>query len=675
MITLDILSPIQVVKGIGPARAQKLSKLGINLIKDALMYFPRDYIDLLPLNFRQGKEDKQGAYPCIVTGYPNTTRAKSGIYLTKIPITDGQNRGYAVFFNQPYIGKNFYRGDRLLLLGKITKDFGTYDIIVSEWVKFKTNKSIDIDKICPIYPLTKGISQKMMRSLVKRILQQRPNVPEILPNAILKKHKLMSINDAIYNMHFPKSFFLLKKAQHRFVFEELLIFQLTMKLYRKNLVTKKRENIYQNTDIMPFIKSLPFKLTSGQLKVIKDIVNDLKSEQNMNRLVQGDVGSGKTVVAAMALYLSVINGFQGAMMAPTEILANQHYLTLKEFLNPHGIKVGILTGGMSEKERTKTFASLVKGEIDVIVGTHALIQEEVNFYKLGMIITDEQHRFGVKQREKLIRKGMYPDVLVMSATPIPRTVALVLYSDLDISTIDVMPSGRQKVKTYVVDDGMRQRVYNFMYEEVRKGNLAYVVCPAVEDNDLGIKSVETLSRELKETFPNLKIMPLHGKMKSEDKDHIIRDFLAKKIHILVSTTVIEVGVDVPEATIMVIENAERFGLAQLHQLRGRVGRGSKPSYCILISDTKQNIAKSRLVYMMECHDGFKISKKDLRLRGPGEYFGVRQHGFGDFKFADFIRDENILSDTHNLATDIIDDGLIYLPEYARLKKLIEKKIQ
>lgn len=671
---LDILSPIETIKGVGPARKRLLSKLGIETIKDALLFFPRDYIDLSPLNFKQGKEDAPGAFPCIVIGFAKTKRVKRNLYITKLPITDGQNKGYAVFFNQPYIYKNFYRGDKLLLYGKLKKNFGQFEIISPEWIKFKKGKSIHLNRIMPVYPLTKGLSQKIMRKLIKNILKAKPKLIEIFPQPIIKKYKLLSISDAIRNIHYPQNFSLLKKARYRFVFQELLLFQLALKKSKIYFIGEKRKNSYSNFDIVPLLNKLPFSLTTGQKKVVADIIKDLESEQNMNRLIQGDVGSGKTVIAVIALYLAVKNGYQGAMMAPTEVLATQHYYSLKKYLHNFNFNIRLLKGGMSKKEREEVLFSLKTGELDIIVGTHALIQKDVEFKNLGMVITDEQHRFGVKQREKLIEKGYFPDVLVMSATPIPRTMALAAYADLDLSIIDTLPSGRQKVDTYVVDKNMRKRVYDFMSEEVQKGNLAYIVCPAVEENEQDMMSVQELTKILKNDYPEIKIGMLHGKMKTEEKEKIIKNFIDKEIKVLIATTVIEVGVNVPTATLMIIENAERFGLAQLHQLRGRVGRSNLKSYCILISNSKCNKARNRLLFMMKCHDGFRIAEEDLKLRGPGEFLGLRQHGFSDFKLANPMEHFQVLKLAYKVSDEIIDKGLLNLPEYSELNCLLEETL-
>ncbi|NLZ52193.1 MAG: ATP-dependent DNA helicase RecG [Thermoanaerobacteraceae bacterium] len=671
---MDLSSDITNIKGIGPAKAKLLSKLGIHSIKDALFYFPRDYQDLSPLTFRQGREDQTAAFPCIVTGVAVSKKVSSGIYITKLPVFDGKNNGYAVFFNQPYLQKSFYPRQRLLLIGRIKKNFGTFEILSPDWIKLEKNKPIELEGIRPIYPLTKGVSQKLIRNTVKSAIKLTSELKETLPYSIIQQYNLLSLEDTVKNIHFPKSLKMLERARERLIFEELLLFQLSTGLSRSYLRGQRRKNIYRTLDLKPFLSSLPFSPTTGQEKVFNDIIKDLQSEYIMNRLVQGDVGSGKTLVACAALYLAVKNGLQGVMMAPTEILAQQHYQTLQQFLRPHNINVDILKGGLGRKDRQNRLTRLKNGDIDVLVGTHAVIEKDVEFDRLGMVVTDEQHRFGVKQRENLVSKGQYPDVLVMSATPIPRTVAMVLYSDLDISVIDTLPAGRQKVETYVVQDYMRKRVYDFMVSEVKKGHLAYVVCPAVEENELDIINVEQHKDYLQRAYPYLKIEMLHGKIKQEEKDMILKQFLSKKIQVLVATTVVEVGVDIAFATLMIVENAERFGLAQLHQLRGRVGRSSLKSYCVLISGSSQGTARERLNYLMNCHDGFKISQKDLELRGPGEFLGVKQHGFYEFKFASFTKDIEMLKITQKLATDILNNGYLFLPEYKNLKNLLDSKI-
>ncbi len=671
---MDLNSNVQNIKGVGPARAKQLSKLDIYTIKDVLFYFPRDYLDMSPLTFKQGAEDKTGAFPCVVTGRAATTKTNSGLYITKVPVSDGQNKGYAVFFNQPFIERSFYPHQKLILIGKIRKNFGTYEISAPEWIKFEEIKQGEkLEKIRPIYPLTKGVSQNFLRSIVKNALEVVSSIGDTLPEDIIKEYNLLSLKEAIKNIHFPQSFNMLEKARQRFVFEELLLFQLSAGLSRYCVKAEKRKNMYKNLELTPFLSSLPFSLTSGQKKVLEEIVEDLRSKNVMSRLVQGDVGSGKTIIACAALYLAAKNGLQGAMMAPTEILADQHYNTLKKFLKPHGVNVEILKGGLAGKERKKILSQLKNGSIDVLVGTHAILEEDVMFKKLGMIITDEQHRFGVKQRENLVKKGYSPDVIVMSATPIPRTAAMALYGDLDISIIDTLPKGRQKVDTYVVQDSMRKKVYDFAALEIKKGHLVYVVCPAVEENELDVANVEEHAAWLKENYPSLKIGILHGKMKQDEKDEILGRFLRKEIQALVATTVVEVGIDVPDATLIIVENAERFGLAQLHQLRGRVGRSSLKSYCILMTASSQPEALTRLKFLMKCQDGFEISQKDLEMRGPGEFLGIRQHGFFEFKFASFVENTDILETTQKLASEILQKNYLQLPEYKNLKELLENK--
>ncbi len=671
---LDLSANIQTIKGIGPSRARLFLKMGVRTVNDLLLFFPRDYLDLTPLSFRQGKEDKTGAFPCIVNGKVFSKKVRSGMYISKLPITDGKNNGFAVFFNQPFVEKNFYKGQRLLVIGKMKKILGEFQISSPEWVDLKKIDKDEIDPILPIYPLTKGLSQRFVRKVMKKVIGDMWEVEEVIPKHVLKNFGLMSLNTALKNIHFPKDFRTLKRARERLAFQELLIFQLCLNMIRQHLLGEKRKNYYKNIDLTPFLSKLPFELTSGQKKVINDIINDLKKEQNMNRLVQGDVGCGKTVVACAALYLAVKNGYQGAMMVPTEILAEQHFSTLNSFFEPHDIKVEILRGGMPSKDRSRIISCVKNGRVDILIGTHALIQKDVDFKKLGMVVTDEQHRFGVRQREDFIKKGQYPDVLVMSATPIPRTVALVLYSDLDISVIDTVPKERKVVETYVVSKDMRKRVYDFMAREVNNGHRAYVVCPAVEENELDVANVINLQRFLLQHYPNVKAEILHGRLKPEDKDGVIERFIGGQTQVVIATTVIEVGVDVADATLMIVENAERFGLAQLHQLRGRVGRSNLKSYCILISNTRQDEAKERLFFLMKCHDGFKIAQKDLELRGPGEYIGYKQHGFDEFKMANLVDNTEILEQTKILAKQILEKNYFSLPEYKSLSNMVKEKI-
>lgn len=673
---MDLTKEVQYIKGVGPSRARMLRSLGVNTVLDLLYLLPRRYLDLTPQNFEQGLAGEEvGAFPCVVLEKGQDVVTRSGMKIVKIPITDGKRKGFAVFFNQPYMKDAFKPGDRLVLVGKMKKNFGAYEIANPDWQRFEDINSSDYVKICPVYPLTKGLTQKILRKIIKNVFQEDLRVEEVLPLSLLEKYKLMPKLEALKNIHFPESWENLRRAQERLAFEELLVFQLAMMVTRRHIMGEKRKNKYEDFDITPFLKNLPFTLTKGQEKVVREIISDLKSERVMNRLIQGDVGSGKTVVAALALYLAAKNGYQGAFMVPTEILAVQHTATLKKYLEPLEVRVEVLKGDMPKAEKRKVIEGLESGEVDIIVGTHAIIQDDIKFKRLGLVITDEQHRFGVKQREALVKKGHSPDVIVMSATPIPRTLALTLYSDLDISIIDTMPAGRQKVDTYVVDDSMRDRVYRFVEAEIKKGHQAYVVCPAVEESELGIASVEEIGAELSKRFPHLTIGILHGKMKAEEKDAVMKDFIARRIDLLVATTVIEVGVDVPSATVMVVENAERFGLAQLHQLRGRVGRSSLKSYCIFITGSKDKIARARLNFMMKSNNGFEIAQKDLEIRGPGEFLGVRQHGLPEFKFVPLIKDIRILETTKSLAAEIIEKDLFSKAEYEGLRKAINERIK
>jgi ATP-dependent DNA helicase RecG len=673
---LDLTKEVQYIKGVGPSRAKLLRSLGVNTVFDLLYLLPRRYLDLTPLNFEQGiGRENLSAFPCIVTEKGHEVATRSRMKIVKIPVTDGKRKGFAVFFNQPYMKDTFKPGDKLILVGKIKKNFGEYEITNPEWQRFDEIESSDYTKICPVYPLTRGLTQKILRKIVKNVFQEDLKIEEVLPLSILKKYKLMPKLHALKNIHFPESWEELRRAQERLAFEELLVFQLAMMVTKRHIMGEKRKNKYVDFDITPFLRNLPFSLTKGQEKVVMDIISDLQSERVMNRLIQGDVGSGKTVVATIALYLAAKNGYQGAFMVPTEILAIQHATTLKRYLEPLGIRVEVLKGDMPKSEKKRVLEGLENGSVKIIVGTHAIIQDDIKFNRLGMVITDEQHRFGVRQRESLVKKGHYPDVIVMSATPIPRTLALTIYSDLDISIIDTMPEGRQKVETFVVDDSMRHKVYKFVEAEVKKGHQAYVVCPAVEESELGLASVDEIGRELAEKFPHLNIGVLHGKMKAEEKDNVMKDFCARRIDVLVATTVIEVGVDVPSATVMVVENAERFGLAQLHQLRGRVGRSNLKSYCIFITGSKDRNVRARLNFMMKSHNGFEIAQKDLEIRGPGEFLGIRQHGLPEFKFVPLIRDIRILETTKSLAAEIIDRDLLSTSEFAGIRKAIEEKLK
>lgn len=642
---MDLNKDIQYVKGIGPKKAYKLNKLGIFTLKDLIYYFPRQYEDRNNLKKIMDLENEDKATIKAIIVSINTTSPRKGMILTKVDVKDETGFAKLVFFNQEYIKNTFKSGDTILVFGKIKKTFKNIEITSCE-VEHLTNDPKNTCKVMPIYPLTYGVTNKEIISIIKSVISDKELVvKEYMPPRIIEKYKLCSIDYAVKNIHSPTSKESLKIALYRIVFEEFLILQLGLFIFKDGIKESNGIEFKQNENLKDIKDSLPFKLTNAQNRALNEIIEDMQSTKVMNRLVQGDVGSGKTVVALLALADCVLNGYQGALMAPTEILAEQHYISLTETLKPFGMVVDLLVGSLTKKQKEKVLEKVKNKEIDILIGTHALIEDKVEFNNLGLVITDEQHRFGVRQRNKLSVKGENPDILVMTATPIPRTLALILYGDLDISIIDELPPGRQPIETIAVDSSKRDRAYNRLVRaEVEKGRQVYIVCPLVEESEaIEAKAAVELVEELKiEYFSDLRVGLLHGKMKASEKDEIMKSFKNKEIDILVSTTVIEVGVNVPNATLMIIENAERFGLAQLHQLRGRVGRGRHKSYCILIYASKTEVCKQRMSIMEETNDGFKISEKDLEIRGPGEFFGTRQHGLPELKIANIFKHMKIL---------------------------------
>ncbi len=642
---IDLNKDVQFVKGIGPRKAQKLNKLGIFTLRDLIYYFPRQFEDRNNLKkiFELQNEDK-ATLKVVIIGI-TTSSLRKGMNITKVDVRDDTGYAKLVFFNQDYIKNTLKPGDTILVFGKVKKEFKSIELSSCE-VELLTNSPKNTCKIMPIYPLTYGVTNKDVMGMIKIALSD-PNleIKEYLPKRIIEKYKLCSIDYAIKNMHIPTSKEALKIALYRIVFEEFLILQLGLFTFKNGIEDIEGIKFKKNKILDNIVSSLPFKLTGAQDRALNEIIEDMNSNNVMNRLVQGDVGSGKTVVALLALSYCVLNGYQGALMAPTEILAEQHYISLTDTLKDFGMNVELLVGSLTKKQKEKVLDKVKNNEVDILIGTHALIEDKVEFNKLGLVITDEQHRFGVRQRNKLSSKGDNPDILVMTATPIPRTLALILYGDLDISIIDELPPGRQPIETIAIDKKKRDNVYNsFVRTEVEKGRQVYIVCPLVEESEaIEAKAAVDLVEELKtEYFSDLRVGLLHGKMKGSEKDSIMKSFKNKELDILVSTTVIEVGVNVPNATLMIIENAERFGLAQLHQLRGRVGRGSHKSYCILIYASKSDVCKQRMSIMEETNDGFKISEKDLEIRGPGEFFGTRQHGLPELKVANIFKHMKIL---------------------------------
>ena len=672
MLETDI--PVSEIKGIGEGRAKALKKLNIVSVSDVLSHYPRDYEDRSRVTpIKELIPDESAVIVAQLKDEAKTTYF-GGMAITKARIYDESGSISAVWYNQPYVKNNIKPGYKYAFFGKlIVKKNGAREIQSPETERLEGDEWQG--GIIPIYPLCAGLSQKVFRKIVYDALKlSEGRIKDYIPFSIRKKYKLAGRAFSIKNIHIPESLESYGIARERLVFEELFMLQTALLRLKSENTADKNGIKMEKTDMTPFFDSLPFSFTNAQKRVFDEISGDMVSGKVMNRLVQGDVGSGKTAVAMAAAYMAVKNGFQAVMMAPTEVLAAQHYESFKAVFEPLGIKIEIMTGGQKAARKREALLAAASGEADIIVGTHALIQEKTEFKNIGLVITDEQHRFGVRQRQTLADKGKSPHVLVMTATPIPRTLALILYGDLDISIIDSLPPGRQSIDTFAVNTSYRQRIYAFIKKEIEKGRQAYIICAMVEENEkVEAESVLEYARGLQDTvLGDKRIAVVHGKMKSEEKDSILKAFAAGETDILVSTTVIEVGINVPNATVMVIENAERFGLAQLHQLRGRVGRGSEKSYCILISDNKSEITRQRLKTMTSTTDGFKISETDLKLRGPGEFFGTRQHGLPSLRIANLYRDMDILKEAQKAAQDLIKrDPELKMEENIDLKRELE----
>ena len=673
---IDLEKDVKYIKGVGPNRVKLLNKLGIFTLKDLITYYPRTYEDRSkPKNIAECIDGEEVLIEAYASGRVSDVRLR-GKTMQKLVIRDETGVATAIWFNQSYLKNKFEQGKKYTFYGKVNNTFGR--ITINSPVFDEEGKTSNTGKIIPIYPLTFSLSQNTIRRIMENAIKEvEGNLEETLPEYILQEYKLEGINETTKNIHFPKEFKDFTIARNRFVFEELLTMQLAL-LELKNSYINEEKGIQFSKDVhmSDIIQKLPFQLTNAQRRVLEEIDNNMESDKPMNRLLQGDVGSGKTVIAMCAGYKAVKCGYQVAIMAPTAILATQHLENFKKIFDELNIKCELLISAMTKKKKTELLERLKNGEIDILIGTHALLQENVEFKNLGLVVTDEQHRFGVKQRTTIVEKGQNPDVLVMTATPIPRTLALILYGDLDISIIDELPPNRKKIDTFAVTKGMEDRINNFIKVQLKEGRQAYIVCPLVEENEeLDLKSVEKLYEKCKtETFPEYRVEYIHGKMKAKDKDDIMMRFKNKEIDILISTTVIEVGVDVPNANIMVIEDAQRFGLAQLHQLRGRVGRGEYKSYCILKYEGKGETVRKRMKVMCDTNDGFIISEKDLELRGSGDFFGTMQHGLPEFKIANLFEDMNILKVAQEVAIKIIDkDPKLEKKENARLKALIRDK--
>ena len=664
--------PVTILKGVGPTKAKQLENLNIFTLRDLICHFPRGYEDRTRLTTIDKLEvDRPACFRAMVMNTPRTAHIRKGLDLTKVQVADHTGRLNLTFFNRKFTADQLQYGKEYIFYGTLSGDFVGYGMNSPAFEALDA-PPVTTRRVLPIYPLTAGLSNAVLYKTILQALAICDPPAEIIPESVRRQYGILPAERAYSAIHEPTSMEEAELAKRRLVFEEFFVFSAGLSLMRASRAGKQTAP-YENVELQPFLDAVPFELTGAQKQAIDEIRADVTRGVPMNRLVQGDVGSGKTMVAAAAAWLAARNGRQAALMAPTEILAEQHYQSLSRIFGPLGLRVSLLTGSMKEKEKRAVREEIGLGRVDLAVGTHALLSGTTVFHDLDMVIADEQHRFGVAQRAKLSAKGSDPHVLVMSATPIPRTLALIMYGDLEVSVLDELPPGRQRVDTFLVGESYRARINAFIRKQVAEGHQCFVVCPAVEENEeLGIKSAEVWAETLEKTvFPDLKVLLLHGQMKGAEKEAVMAAFARGEGDILVATTVIEVGVDVPNATLMVIEDADRFGLSQLHQLRGRVGRGSAKSFCILTSHNRNADTLQRLKALCKTTDGFRIAEADLRLRGPGDFFGARQSGLPAFRVADLSCDLQTLKDAQTASAEWIDrEGTADTPESVALRERI-----
>ena len=647
--------PVTILKGVGPTKAKQFANLNIFTLRDLICHFPRGYEERTKLvTIDKLEADVPACFRAMVMNTPRTSHIRKGLDITRVQVADHTARLNLTFFNQKFTTEQLQYGKEYVFYGAVSGDYAGYGM-TSPTFEALDAEPVTTRRVLPLYPLTAGLSNASVLKAVRQALAVCDPPAEILPSWVRSQYGILPAERAYYAIHEPASMAEAEMAKKRLIFEEFFVFSAGLSLMRAARAEKKTER-YVNLNPEPFYNSLPFTLTGAQKDAIDDILEDFRSGVPMNRLIQGDVGSGKTMVAAAAVYCAVNNRKQAALMAPTEILAEQHYQSLSRLFAPLGIRTALLTGSMTPKQKKTVRDALAAGEIDFAVGTHALLTQSTAFADLGLVIADEQHRFGVAQRSKLSAKGTDPHLLVMSATPIPRTLALLMYGDLEVSVIDELPPGREKVDTFLVNESYRPRINAFIRKQVAEGHQCFVVCPAVEENqELDIKSATVWAQTLRQTvFPDLRIALIHGQMKGAEKEQTMAAFARGEADVLVATTVIEVGVDVPNATLMVIEDADRFGLSQLHQLRGRVGRGGSKSYCILTSRNRNPETRARLKALCQTTDGFKIAEEDRQLRGPGDFFGSRQSGLPTFRVANLSMDLQTLKDAQAASAKWID---------------------